>query len=167
MTATPPDQLAGSLTQAVWLTASPATTPDVLRKALDLARGDRVRPRPLVIDQAHRLPAVSHAFLERREPDPAERVRVVLLNPSRPQPEPGPTAAPAPEAMIRLTTREREVLVLLGRGATYQNIAELLWISVNTVKTHVSHLYAKLDAGNRSEALARARDLDLLGADYE
>jgi len=162
VTASPPDQLAGSLTQAVWLTASPTTTPDVLRKALDLARGDRVRPRPLVIDRAHRLPAVSHAFLERRGPDPAGRVRVVLLNPARPEPAPSPEQG----ATVGLTPREREVLVLLGRGATYQNIAELLWISVNTVKTHVSNLYAKLDAGNRSEALVLARDLGLLGPDY-
>ena len=61
-----------------------------------------------------------------------------------------------------LSPREREVLNGLGRGATYADIAATLYVSENTVKTHVSSLYGKLGASRRSEALAVARRLNLL-----
>ena len=61
-----------------------------------------------------------------------------------------------------LSPREQDVLRELARGATYADIATLLYLSENTVKTHVSSLYAKLAVSRRSEALAVARKLDLL-----
>ncbi|WP_159797482.1 helix-turn-helix domain-containing protein [Puerhibacterium puerhi] len=61
-----------------------------------------------------------------------------------------------------LSPREREVLMELARGATYADIASALYVSENTVKTHVSSLYAKLGASRRSEALATGRALHLL-----
>lgn len=61
-----------------------------------------------------------------------------------------------------LTLREVEVLTELSRGATYGDIAGTLVVSSNTVKTHVTSLYAKLGATRRSEALAAARALDLI-----
>ena len=61
-----------------------------------------------------------------------------------------------------LTPRERDVLRELARGATYADIAAQLFVSGNTVKTHVSSLYSKLAASRRSEALATARNLNLL-----
>lgn len=61
-----------------------------------------------------------------------------------------------------LSPRERDVLRELARGATYADIARLLFVSENTVKTHVSSLYTKLAVNRRSEALALARSLDLL-----
>ncbi|MBE1875843.1 LuxR C-terminal-related transcriptional regulator [Myceligenerans pegani] len=61
-----------------------------------------------------------------------------------------------------LSPREREVLDELARGATYADIAATLFVSENTVKTHVSSLYGKLAASRRSEALAVARSLHLL-----
>ncbi|WP_244928091.1 LuxR C-terminal-related transcriptional regulator [Nocardioides sp. W7] len=61
-----------------------------------------------------------------------------------------------------LSPRERDVLHELARGSTYADIAANLFVSENTVKTHVSSLYAKLAAGRRSEALAVARALHLL-----
>ena len=62
----------------------------------------------------------------------------------------------------RLSPREREVLNELARGATYADIAARLFVSENTVKTHVSSLYGKLAASRRSEALLAARNLNLL-----
>lgn len=53
-----------------------------------------------------------------------------------------------------LTPREREVLVLMGGGATNAAIASRLFISENTVKSHVKHILQKLGAGNRAEAVA-------------
>ncbi len=61
-----------------------------------------------------------------------------------------------------LSAREREVLNELARGATYADIAASLFVSENTVKTHVSSLYGKLAVSRRSEALAVARNLHLL-----
>jgi ATP/maltotriose-dependent transcriptional regulator MalT len=56
-----------------------------------------------------------------------------------------------------LSAREREVLRQLARGSTYADISANLFVSENTVKTHVSNLYAKLGVARRSEALAVAR----------
>jgi ATP/maltotriose-dependent transcriptional regulator MalT len=61
-----------------------------------------------------------------------------------------------------LSPREREVLAELARGSTYADIAATLFVSENTVKTHVSSLYGKLAVSRRSEALAVARSQHLL-----
>lgn len=61
-----------------------------------------------------------------------------------------------------LSPREREVLHELARGATYSDVATSLFVSENTVKTHVSSLYGKLAVSRRSQALAVARSLHLL-----
>lgn len=66
-----------------------------------------------------------------------------------------------PEPM--LTEREREVLQLLGGGATNREIAEQLYLSPYTVKEHTSALYRKLGARNRAEAVLRAQRIGLLG----
>jgi LuxR family transcriptional regulator, maltose regulon positive regulatory protein len=62
-----------------------------------------------------------------------------------------------------LSARELEVLALLAAGLTNQEIGERLIISPETVKKHVANICAKLGVGNRTEAAARARELDLLG----
>ncbi len=54
-----------------------------------------------------------------------------------------------------LTRREREVLDLVASGATNAVIAERLWISPGTVKKHLEHIFAKLDVGSRTAAVAR------------
>jgi LuxR family transcriptional regulator, maltose regulon positive regulatory protein len=61
-----------------------------------------------------------------------------------------------------LSPRERDVLYELARGSTYADIAANLFVSENTVKTHVSSLYAKLAVNRRSAALAAARTMRLL-----
>jgi LuxR family maltose regulon positive regulatory protein len=72
------------------------------------------------------------------------------------------TQASDPTVRPSLSAREREVLNELARGATYADIAAELFVSENTVKTHVSSLYGKLAVTRRSEALAVARNLHLL-----
>lgn len=82
----------------------------------------------------------------------------------------GPTtAAPGekvelPEGTVVpvLSPRERDVLYELARGSTYADIAANLFVSENTVKTHVSSLYGKLSVNRRSAALAAARSMHLL-----
>ena len=60
------------------------------------------------------------------------------------------------ESASALTEREREVLVLLAEGHSNREIASSLFVSLPTVKTHLAHIYAKLGAKNRNEALGRA-----------
>jgi LuxR family maltose regulon positive regulatory protein len=70
-----------------------------------------------------------------------------------------PAGAALPEP---LTEREMEVLRLLAAGLTNREIAERLVISPETVKKHTANIYGKLAAGNRSQAVAKAREWDLL-----
>ncbi|WP_096190695.1 response regulator transcription factor [Evansella halocellulosilytica] len=51
-----------------------------------------------------------------------------------------------------LTNREREVLALIGKGMSNKEIAETLYIGIKTVKTHVSHIFAKLELEDRTQA---------------
>jgi LuxR family transcriptional regulator, maltose regulon positive regulatory protein len=61
-----------------------------------------------------------------------------------------------------LSQREVEVLRLMALGRTNQVIARQLFIAPGTVKAHAASIYRKLDAANRTEAVARARQLDIL-----
>jgi LuxR family maltose regulon positive regulatory protein len=61
-----------------------------------------------------------------------------------------------------LTEREREVLRLLADGQSNQAIADALVLAVGTVKRHMNNIFAKLDVQSRLQAVARARELDLL-----
>lgn len=62
-----------------------------------------------------------------------------------------------------LTRKEIEVLLRLAEGRSNREIAEALYITPATVKTHLAHIYAKLGVADRHEALARAVELGLLG----
>jgi LuxR family maltose regulon positive regulatory protein len=61
-----------------------------------------------------------------------------------------------------LTPREMEVLRLVAVGASNAQIAEQLVVAINTVKTHISRIHGKLAVSNRTEAVARARQLRML-----
>lgn len=61
-----------------------------------------------------------------------------------------------------LTDRERELLAYLPTRLTNAELAARFFVSVNTVKTHMAHIYRKLDAPNRSAAVSRASELGLL-----
>lgn len=65
-------------------------------------------------------------------------------------------------AKLGISKREFEVLELIAAGLSNQAIADRLFVSTSTVKTHVSNVLAKLDAGRRTEAIARARELRLI-----
>jgi LuxR family maltose regulon positive regulatory protein len=61
-----------------------------------------------------------------------------------------------------LTDREMEVLTYLPSRLTNAELAERCFVSVNTIKTHMAHIYQKLAVPNRTEAITRARELGLL-----
>jgi LuxR family maltose regulon positive regulatory protein len=62
-----------------------------------------------------------------------------------------------------LTEREEEILELLAQGKSNQEIADALVLAVGTVKKHLNNVYGKLNVHSRTAAVARARDLGLLG----
>jgi len=81
----------------------------------------------------------------------------------RPAREQTDTAAFAVTALIEpLTARELEVLRLLVAGKPNREIAQELVVTLETVKKHASHIFDKLGAANRTQAVARARELGLL-----
>lgn len=61
-----------------------------------------------------------------------------------------------------LTERELEVLALASEGLSNKEIADRLFISVPTVKTHLSNCYLKLNVKRRTQALLKAKELELL-----
>jgi len=66
------------------------------------------------------------------------------------------------QASLGITEREREVLQLLADGRSNKEIAARLELSPNTVKTHVARLFEKLRVARRTEAILRARELELV-----
>ena len=67
------------------------------------------------------------------------------------------------QASLGISERELEVLRLLAEGRSNKEIATRLSVSPNTVKTHISNLFAKLDVRRRTAAIGRARELGILG----
>lgn len=70
---------------------------------------------------------------------------------------------PTQPAESGLSGREMDVLVCLSQGKTTAQIAADLFISENTVKTHVRHILEKLEASNRAEAVSKATQMGLIG----
>jgi len=76
---------------------------------------------------------------------------------------PSPVPPPIEVAQnLGITRREGEVLTFLAEGMTNKQIARALGMSPNTVKTHLSKLFEKLEVQRRTQAVLRARELSLL-----
>jgi NarL family two-component system response regulator LiaR len=81
-----------------------------------------------------------------------------------------PQLAPSPPSeestvlleKYKLSRREHEVLALIAAGYSNQEIAAQLFVSLNTVKTHSSNLFIKLDVKRRTQAVQKAKELGLL-----
>ena len=110
---------------------------------------------------------IIHPFVER---GPAIQTLLAQLPPTHPHylqrlqnaftPSLSATShSPSPDA---LTDREQEILTCLAAGLSNKAIEEKLFISKNTVRTHLKNLYSKLGVNSRTQAIARARDLNLL-----
>ncbi|MFC1852965.1 LuxR C-terminal-related transcriptional regulator [candidate division CSSED10-310 bacterium] len=67
-----------------------------------------------------------------------------------------------PELREQLTARERDVLTLIASGLSNRDLADKLFISLNTVKVHLKNIYRKLDVSSRTQAVARASELNLI-----
>lgn len=80
-----------------------------------------------------------------------------------PRPGPARDGNPAALAALGISPRELAVLEALAAGHSNKEIAALLGVSPNTVKTHVARLFEKLGARRRTDAIARARELGVIG----
>jgi LuxR family maltose regulon positive regulatory protein len=102
--------------------------------------------RSLLVRYRHRMPT-SWSYLDELLDASAESI---------------PTPAPPPTLIDRLTAREQTVLRYLPSLMTYEEIAVDLYVSSNTVKTHVNGIFRKLAVNGRRQAVRRARELQLL-----
>jgi len=131
-----------------------------LGRALRLAERERLR-LPFALERGWIGPAL------RRDPDLARTYRHLLPSAlcGNQLPAPPNTAAPGmttAAAVEPLTEREREVLRHVSGMLTTAEIASELYISTNTVKTHIKNICNKLAATHRGEAVRRARQLQLI-----
>ena len=65
-------------------------------------------------------------------------------------------------ARLGLSLREREVLQLMAQGLSNQEIADRLFVSLNTIKTHGSRIFEKLDVRRRTQAVEKAKRLNII-----
>lgn len=63
---------------------------------------------------------------------------------------------------LGISQREMEVLQLMAAGATNQEIADQLFVSLNTIKTHTSRLFEKLDVKRRTQAIEKAKRINII-----
>ena len=90
------------------------------------------------------------------------RPRVVTI--PVPTPATATIAAPDPKSMAKLgiSDRELEVLKLMAAGLSNQEIADRLYVSLNTIKTHSSRIFEKLEVRRRTQAVDTARRLRII-----
>jgi LuxR family maltose regulon positive regulatory protein len=136
---------------AQWLDGDVRGGRSGIAKALSLARGERIR-RPFT-----HPPARIRAIIRN---DQALRSLAGWLRPNQTKTSPW-ASDPAP-IIEELSERELDVLRLLSALRSTDEIAAELFISVNTVKTHVRKILRKLSVSSRNEAVRRAWDLNLI-----
>ena len=97
---------------------------------------------------------------------PRTVVRTEIIVREVPAPPPAESRlflAPGVQATAGISQRELDVLLLLAKGMSNEEIAGRLFVSQNTVKTHLSNLYFKLDVKRRTQAVDKARSMGLIG----
>ncbi|WP_099052946.1 LuxR C-terminal-related transcriptional regulator [Streptomyces glaucescens] len=132
-----------------------ATARRLVAQALLDARRERLR-RPFLDTGAWIRPLLAAA--------PLDELAAGWLRPGRPRHgEPSRAGSPpAPLVAVELSERERDVLERVARMMSTEEVAADLYVSVNTVKTHLKSVYRKLAVNRRGEAVRRARDLGVL-----
>jgi LuxR family maltose regulon positive regulatory protein len=134
-----------------------------LRQALELAEPDGY-VRSFVEAGPELAPLLTRLLEERRRGlelgGPSSAYLRKLLTAF--EPATAPAATPSAPAASPLSARELEVVRCIAAGASNQQIAAELFISVGTVKRHLHNIYAKLDASSRTQAIVRARALGLV-----
>jgi LuxR family transcriptional regulator, maltose regulon positive regulatory protein len=105
-----------------------------------------VQAGPTIVRLVSELPDAQSAFRERV----LRRAREVI------------SPSPGGDLVDPLTDRELEILSYLPSRFTNTELADHFYVSVNTIKTHMAHIYRKLDVANRNAAITRAREIGIL-----
>jgi len=132
------------------------TTFDVDQHVVDMLRAGAVGFLLKDVTSDSLLDAVRRAAAGDPVVAPAVMARMMDHFSARP-----PAALRLPPGYGDLSEREREILALIGAGRSNTEIAQDLFISMATVKTHVRHIFAKLDLRDRAQAVVVARDAGL------
>ncbi len=107
--------------------------------------------------------SIEHLLKEAARRDIAAEFSIQLLNELDTGTHPDQPDHSFPPLLIEpLSDREMEVLHLMAEDLSYKEIADQIMVSLNTVRTHVKHIYSKLMVHKRSQAIAKARELHLL-----
>jgi LuxR family maltose regulon positive regulatory protein len=135
---------------------------ETLREAVSMAQPQGyVR---LFLEEGEAMERLLHTLL----PDLREQAQVAYVHtllgafPQARASDDGHARAEVPRRKDLLTSQEQLVLQLLAEGASNQDIAHQLVIELSTARKHVSNILSKLEAKNRTQAVARARKWDLL-----
>ena len=136
----------------------------VLEKSLALARPERyVR---VFLNEGGPMQMLLSQCLAQTSISPMREYIIQLLSQFDTEPKPVPPVpekAPSAGNLVEpLSQREIEVLHLMALGRTNQEIARQLVVAAGTIKAHAASIYRKLDVTNRTEAVARARQLSIL-----
>jgi LuxR family maltose regulon positive regulatory protein len=147
--------------ESFWMQSCPDQALGLLSQAVSLAE-----PRGFIrlfVDEGYLMDSMLK-HLSTKSEEPCRELAAHLLNNFAEEAlEKEPRAPGANDATSSpLSNREIEVLLLVAAGLSNPKIAEHLVVSTATIKTHVSHIYAKLDAQNRAEAVARAKEKGLI-----
>lgn len=130
----------------------------VLSKAVEFARPEGyVRP---FVDHAPHLYDLLKALVSLGEGPVRGYVKMLLKACSVPTPGSPTRGRVQVDDVEFLTPREAEILRMIAAGMTNKEIAENTFVSINTIKTHVRHIFGKLGAADRNEAILKSRELD-------
>ncbi|NMC80942.1 MAG: response regulator transcription factor, partial [Chloroflexi bacterium] len=149
---------------ALWGQGDAPEAEAALESALALARPEGyVR---VFLDAGPPMPALLAQWRMHADPGPLRDYALRLLSQFDAEPHGAPATAekapPAGDLPEPLSPRELEVLHLMALGRTNLEIARQLVVAPGTIKAHAASIYRKLDAANRTEAVAHARQLGIL-----
>lgn len=85
-----------------------------------------------------------------------------IPDPDTPLPTGSPLNSSPDAAGLGLSSRELEVLQLMAEGLSNQEIAARLYVSINTIKTHSSNIFEKMDVRRRTQAIDKAKKLNII-----
>lgn len=139
---------------------------DGTQVAARLERIPRLAPAKVLVFTWHDHPnrrrraleAGAHGYLSKASTTRELLAAVDAVVRGTPVPVPPGAAVEGPYDFPGLSQRESEVLVLIGRGLSNQEIADRLYVSVNSVKTYIRQVYAKTGATRRTQAVAWAHE---------
>ena len=97
-------------------------------------------------------------FLRKKKPAPIHTNPPNSSIEAKPQPEPQLDKIEE----VGLSQRELEVLIFIAEGYSNQEIAEKLFVSINTIKTHIGNIYSKLGVRRRTQAVSKAKELKII-----